>query len=282
MGTITGPTKDTDGLAAQWERNAAEDQFWVILSDPTRAGRRWTEAAFFATGELEWRRVAAVLDRADATPNPRGSFVDFGCGVGRITRQLSRVFQTGVGVDVSERMVAAARRFNPDVEFVVNRAPDLRFIPDASVDFVYSHIVLQHLTPSLQAAFVREFLRILASGGIVAFQVASEIQNARPATWHRVAARLPRPVKESLKRIAGRPVASVAIELEMHLLPHETVETLVQVGGGTVLASPFTNSADRDHNGAVRFFDRETALERLHMESGASPVLSRFYLVRRY
>jgi SAM-dependent methyltransferase len=178
-------------------------------------------------------------------------------------------------------MVVDARRFNPGVEFVVNRAPNLSLIPDASINFLYSHIVLQHLNPSLQAAFVREFLRVLASGGIAAFQVASAIQNTRPATWRRFASLIPPPIKENLKRIAGRPVASAAIELEMHVLPDETVEKLVEAGGGTIVASPYTNSADRDHNGAIRFFDRESALRRIHLEAGVSPVLSRFYVVRR-
>lgn len=289
-GTSGGLAGDAGRLGEQWERNALEDPLWVILTDPTRAGRRWTEAEFFATGELEWPRIAALLDSVGATPDPRGSYVDFGCGVGRISRQLSRVFRTGVGIDVSEQMVTVARRFNADLEFVVNRAPDLRFIPDASVAFVYSHLVLQHLTPALQEAFVREFLRILAPGGIAAFQVASESQKAQdqdPA-WHRAAARLPRPVKASLKRLkaslkrlAGRPVRSAAIHMEMHVLPHQRVETIVQDEGGTVVASPFTNSTDGDHNGAVRFFDRDTALKRLHVESGTSPWLSRFYVVRR-
>lgn len=274
-------TGDAGRLGDQWERNAVEDPFWVILADPTRTERRWTEVEFFATGETEWPRVAALVDSVGATPDPQGNFVDFGCGAGRMTRQLARVFRTGVGVDVSDEMVATARRWNPDLEFAVNRSTDLRSIPDASVAFVYSHMVLQHITPSLQETFVREFLRILTPGGIAAFQVASEdLGPPRPA-WRRVAARLPRPIKAGLKRLAGRPVPATAIEMEMHALPDQRVEAIVRDGGGVVVASPFTNSTDLDHNGAVRFFHRDAALRRIHEESGAAPWLSRFYIVRR-
>lgn len=279
---------DAGRLGDQWERNAVEDPFWVILADPTRTDRRWTEAEFFATGETEWPRVAALLDSVGATPDPRGSFLDFGCGAGRMTRQLGRVFRTGVGIDVSDEMVATARRLNPDLEFAVNRASDLRFIPDASVSFVYSHMVLQHITPSLQETFVREFLRVLKPVGIAAFQVASENQEAPRPAWRRAVARLPRPIKASLKRLrasverlAGRPVRATAIEMEMHALPDQQVEGIVRDGGGVVVVSPFTNSTDLDHNGAVRFFDRDTALKRIHEEGGATPWLSRFYIVRR-
>jgi hypothetical protein len=81
--------------------------------------------------------------------------------------------------------------------------------------------------------------------------------------------------------MAGQPVAPAAIELEMHALLDQTVTALVEQGGGTVVASPFSNSTDRDHNGAIRFFDRETAVRRPGIESAASPILSRFYFVRR-
>jgi trans-aconitate methyltransferase len=272
---------DVGKLAEQWERNALEDPFGVILSDPTRTGRRWSEAEFFATGDLEWSRIAVLLDNVGAKPDPGGSYVDFGCGVGRMTRQLSRVFRTGVGIDVSEQMVLAARRFNPELEFVVNCTPDLGFIPNASIQFVYSHMVLQHLPPTLQETFLCEFLRILAPGGSVAFQVASEIQRAPDPAWHRIAARLPRPVRTSVKRLAGRPVRASAIHIEMHVLPHQVVEATVDEQGGTIVASPFTNSTDTEHNGAIRFFDRDTALSRFRRESGISPFLSRFYVVRR-
>jgi trans-aconitate methyltransferase len=281
-------TQEAGRLGDQWERNAGEDPFWVILADPTRTDRRWTEAEFFATGEVEWPRVATLLDSVGATPDALGNFVDFGCGAGRMTRQLGLAFRTGVGIDVSEQMVEAARHFNPDLEFAVNRAPDLRFIPDASVAFVYSHMVLQHITPSLQETFVREFLRILVPGGIAAFQVATEDQEPPRSAARRAAARLPRPIKAALKqliadvgRLAGQPARSTAIDMEMHAFPDARVETVVESGGGVVVASPFTNSTDRDHNGAVRFFDRDAALARVHEESGATPWLSRFYVVRR-
>jgi SAM-dependent methyltransferase len=114
---------DVERLGEEWQQNALEDPFGVILTDPTRARRRWTEAEFFATGEVEWPRIAALLNKVGASPDPGGSYVDFGCGVGRMSRQLSRIFRTGVGIDVSEQMVATARRFNANIEFVCEPGP---------------------------------------------------------------------------------------------------------------------------------------------------------------
>jgi SAM-dependent methyltransferase len=274
-------TDEAGRLGDQWERNAGEDPFWVILADPARTDRRWTEADFFATGETEWRRVAALLESVDAMPDPGGSFVDFGCGAGRMTRQFGRLFRTGVGIDVSDEMVAMARRLNPGLKFTVNRNPDLRFIPDGSVAFIYSHMVLQHITPSLQDTFVREFLRVLKPSGIAAFQVASENRESRRPAWRRAAARLPRPIKAGLKRLALRSTSGTAIEMEMHAMADQRVTGIVRAGGGVIVASPYTNSTDLDHNGAIRFFDRESALRRIEEESQATSWLSRFYVVRR-
>lgn len=64
-----------------------------------------------------------------------------------MSRQLAAVFRTGVGIDVSKQMIATARLLNADLEFVVNQGPDLGFTPDVSVDFVYSHMVLQDVAP---------------------------------------------------------------------------------------------------------------------------------------
>ena len=67
----------------------------------------------------------------------------------------------------------------------------------------------------------------------------------------------------------------------MHLLPDAEVQAVVDATGGQVLAAPYSNSADRDHNGALRFFDRDQAIRRVEEERTASPILSRFYVVRR-
>src|SRR5262245_31636893 len=102
---------------------------------------------FFATGAGE---ISGALDvaRELGLPVRYGRALDFGCGVGRLTRALAARFESCVGVDVSPKMVDAARRLNdgvPNVEFVVNRDPDLRAFATGSFDLVYSSIVLQHL-----------------------------------------------------------------------------------------------------------------------------------------
>jgi SAM-dependent methyltransferase len=76
-------------------------------------------------------------------------------------------------------MVEQARRLNaetPNASFLVNAAPDLGQLEDASFDLVYSRIVLQHL-PSRTHVFryLEEFLRVVRPDGIVVFQLPGAV-----------------------------------------------------------------------------------------------------------
>lgn len=52
-------------------------------------------------------------------------------------------------------------------------APHLRLFDAGSFAFIISNIVLQHVQPSLATEYLREFLRILAPGGVLIFQLPS-------------------------------------------------------------------------------------------------------------
>src|SRR5690348_15286318 len=95
-----------------WERNASSDPLWSILTDREKKNRIWDEDEFFKTGELEITRVFEYMDKHGISVGKRGSFLDFGCGVGRVSRALARRFSSGYGVDVSSTMVKLAENYN--------------------------------------------------------------------------------------------------------------------------------------------------------------------------
>ena len=161
-----------------WERLAQVDPLWAVLTAPAQKGRGWDVDDFFATGEAELAHVFSVVDGLGRDP-ARGSALDFGCGVGRLTRALASRFETAVGVDISEAMVAQARQLNaafPGCEFRVNAASDLGQFETGSFDFVYSSIVLQHLPSAADIErYVTEFLRVVVPEGLVVFGIPSHI-----------------------------------------------------------------------------------------------------------
>jgi len=162
----------------EWEEIAEQDAYWAILSEPSQKFGTWDRDAFFATGA---REIDAVMTRAESLDRPlgRARALDFGCGVGRLTRAMAAHFDEAVGIDISEAMVARAREANADVAnctFAANAATDLRDFPDASFDMVYTRRVLQHLPddPTIHR-YVAELVRVLAPDGLLVFQLPSHI-----------------------------------------------------------------------------------------------------------
>jgi SAM-dependent methyltransferase len=218
---------------------------------------------FWASGESE---IADRLARAAQLRRPAGSgrALDFGCGVGRLTRALAVRFDDCVGVDVSDVMVRRARELNadrPNCTFVHSVLPDLSRFESRSFDLVYSNKVLQHLpSRSLVCGYVEEFLRVARPDGLVAFQmwtrlpVRNRLQPRRRAHAALRALRVPRTVRLRLGLSArGRGLA----------VPESTIRSTIGRCGGTVLltepdgewglwyfAAPRTDGGDSARRGA--------------------------------
>src|SRR4051794_32730827 len=155
-----------------WEDLGKVDPLWAILTDPNQRYGRWDPGDFFASGRVEISHVMKQADRLGRPPQRRTA-LDFGCGVGRLTRALADYFERCTGVDISESMISQAREWHrdrPKCSFVMNTAGDLRGFQDESFDLVYSNIVLQHLPSArLIESYVGEFIRILAKEGLLVF-----------------------------------------------------------------------------------------------------------------
>ncbi len=167
-----------DGVQSVWEAQARADPLWAVLSEPDKRGRRWDVEAFMATGEDEVAKAVARWSELGGALPDHALAVDFGSGVGRLTQPLGRRFERVVGVDISPTMVALAQRLNQHgdrVEYVLNRQPDLAFLPSHSASLVFSHITLQHLPPPAAEGYLREFLRVVKPAGAVIFQLPSHL-----------------------------------------------------------------------------------------------------------
>jgi SAM-dependent methyltransferase len=165
-----------------WEDLGDLDPCWAILAYPDRRFGRWDLDEFFRSGEVEIGRLTADMQRL-GYPAKRERALDFGCGVGRLTRALAPHFRHCYGVDVSAPMIAAAKKLNaafPNCEFVLNSNPNLRMFPHGHFDLIYSVLVLQHLpTRAAIATYVADFARVLAPGGLLVCQIPSRIPPRR-------------------------------------------------------------------------------------------------------
>ena len=234
-----------DRVGWVWEKLAQDNAYGAIL---TKGGQvaEWNLTEFLATGRQDIDRFLPHLN-ALAPAAPRQRALDFGCGVGRVTRPLSEYFDQVVGVDASPSMIARARTLHADLDrcrFVLNQAPHLGQFADGSFDVVYSRIVLQHLRPWLARRYIGELVRVLAPGGMLMFQLP-EIMSLDPRDAFELA-----PVEGlAFKRLVPKPAViwwrrvkyglvtrgTHLVEMKMFGLPRDEVLGLVHAAGGRLL-----------------------------------------------
>jgi SAM-dependent methyltransferase len=104
------PRVGRDRHRAAWEDWGRIDPFWAILTDADARHGLWDIDRFFATG-VEQVVVMLTHTQNYGRPTHRGIALDFGCGVGRLTRALAPHFERTYGLDVASTMIerAAAR-----------------------------------------------------------------------------------------------------------------------------------------------------------------------------
>ncbi|HEU5081462.1 MAG TPA: methyltransferase domain-containing protein [Opitutaceae bacterium] len=170
-----------------WNELARKDAMWAVLSDEAKVGERWDPEAFFATGVSDVRGVMERLESLGLKP-ARTRALDFGCGVGRLTRALAPFFDEVVGVDVSDVMLEKARALRPLPKNVVlrhNPASDLSVISRGSLSFALSLIALQHVPEPQALSYIEGICDGLMSGGIAYLQLSTNLDESGDAKWSR-------------------------------------------------------------------------------------------------
>ena len=166
---------DHSGQKQDWQDLGSLDPLWAILADDEKKFGLWDLDEFFQTGAREIDSVFATA-KALKVPTHYRDALDFGCGVGRLSRAIRRQFESCLGVDISPAMIDLARKLNPDCQFEVINEYGMSTLGDAQFDFVYSNIVLQHQrSASVVFAYLAEFIRVLRPGGLLAFQLPHHI-----------------------------------------------------------------------------------------------------------
>ena len=216
-----------------WEALGERDPMWAVWTHPERRDGGWAghEREFFDGGAGEVGKVLATGAR-HGLPSRRRSALDFGCGVGRLSRALSAYFDDVLGVDISEPMVERARELNadqPGCRFEVNLTPRLEGLRDKSFDLVLSLITLQHVSdPAAVRSYLRELARVLAPAGLLAVQLPLRVP--RRVRWH------PARAAHALARATGRAPARLA-PWAMHLggLDQPAAEDSLRAGGAQMV-----------------------------------------------
>ncbi|HEY6766462.1 MAG TPA: class I SAM-dependent methyltransferase [Candidatus Sulfotelmatobacter sp.] len=222
-----------DRSRKHWEDMGDLDPYWAVLTEPGTKHGKWDIEKFLDTGSEE---IASLTDAAERLGLPRQHewALDFGCGVGRLTRALAPHFQNVVGIDISQSMLNRARALNPpaNCEFLLNDSDSLPF-PSGRFDLIYTALVLQHVpTQESIRRYIAEFVRVLKAGGLLVMQLPSYVPLRR-----RLQAR---PRMYALLRSAGVSEQLLYRGLGLHpipmnFLPESDVVSIIESGGGTIL-----------------------------------------------
>jgi trans-aconitate methyltransferase len=125
----------TDRATRDWNTLGETEPYFAVLTHDRFLREQMSDTdreAFFASGEAD---IAEIFDLIDFAPK---SALDFGCGVGRLTRALVKRVDRVAGVDAAESMLRIARENVPNATFSTA-------IPDERFDLIVSLLVFQHI-----------------------------------------------------------------------------------------------------------------------------------------
>jgi ubiquinone/menaquinone biosynthesis C-methylase UbiE len=230
-------------LRRQWEAHGRRNALAAILT-PSVDRPEWDEKRFLQTG---MHQVASLMHEADRLiPHRRRRHaLDFGCGIGRLTVALADHYDEVVGVDIATSMVAQARERNPAptrIRYQHNPNPDLQTFPSGCFDLVCSWIVLQHMPPPLIRAYIAELVRVVATGGLLVFQLPGDKVSAEvrerfvdAPVQGRLKSSLPTWLLRPYRRLKYLWFRRTSSFMAMNGLAREEVTALVEGSGGRLL-----------------------------------------------
>ncbi|MGP0074132.1 MAG: class I SAM-dependent methyltransferase [Bryobacteraceae bacterium] len=174
-------------MREDWDQRAKENARYYVNT----ATMEWTDEQFFASGEktVADEILTDLVNVCQGKPQREMRVLEIGCGAGRVTRALAKLFGEVHGVDVSGEMVRQAKQAledRPNAFVYQNNGKDLDVVPSLEFDFAFSSIVFQHI-PSREIVenYVREVQRLLRPGALFKFQVQgdSTLKTKADDTW---------------------------------------------------------------------------------------------------
>lgn len=171
--TKVGTIQNTD---QDWAKIGETDPYFGVLSHEAFRRSNMTDetrAYFWQTGVDEIGRYRDQLVHQFGEFSTSAA-LDFGCGVGRLSRALSAYADRVYGIDISPGMLAEAQIGAPE------NCTFSSALPDEQVDWINSMIVFQHIQPERGYMLFDALLNRLSLGGMLSvhFTIFKDRQGA--------------------------------------------------------------------------------------------------------
>lgn len=121
-------TEEFKNLKDKWEDLGKEKPYWSVLANERYSKENLTEEnknRFYDSGKGEISRLYDFCEKA-GVQFPKGSCLEYGCGLGRVSFQLAEIFQNVVGVDISQKHIEIAKEQKKEVKLQKCRIQSLR------------------------------------------------------------------------------------------------------------------------------------------------------------
>lgn len=160
-----------------WEELGESDPHWSVISQASFRSDRieGNEKEFFESAKVDKQILDSTFERNGLKYSQFKTCREFGCGVGRVTRYLSEVFEQVDALDISSRHLAIAEKMLGDagIENVslhhIETPEALSRLP--KVDFLFSVMVLQHNPPPVMKLLLGKLIESLEPNGVAMIQI---------------------------------------------------------------------------------------------------------------
>jgi len=211
-----------DHVQSIWQELGKTEPHWsVVISEQYRQSNlQANKDAFYQTGRQHVDQLFGSFERNHVDYSGFKTCLDYGCGVGRITRHLAERFERVFACDISRSHLQCMDQYliEENVSNVslhhLKRVRDVEELP--KVDVAFSILVLQHNPPPVIGFLVEALIRSLSPGGVAFLQVPTY----RLGYTFSVADYLAEQVSQGV---------------EMHVLPQRMIFEIVQSAGARVL-----------------------------------------------
>ena len=174
------------GMRQDWDARARENAKYYVAT----SRKDWHDDEFFRSGAEEVRELVEkpCADICNGRSPAEMTVLEIGCGAGRMTLALSRIFGRVHAVDISPEMIGQARvalAGCSNVHLYVNNGTDLSMFSDSTLDFAISAIVFQHIPrQAIVENYIRETGRVLRADSLFKFQLQGcPISEKQANTW---------------------------------------------------------------------------------------------------
>ena len=194
-----------------WMQLGATEPHWSVVSTADFKATKIRENIdrFNESGRAEVNNLKRLLKRVGVDASHVRTAVEYGCGVGRVTRWLATLFPNVIGIDVSESHLGLAREYFSQegvgnvITKKISSLDEIKSLP--TYEFLYSKIVLQHNPPPVIHKILDTLSAQLAEGGIGVVQIPTYARNYRFSVAEYI---------NSMGKISN---------MEMHVLPQPAI-----------------------------------------------------------